>query len=299
MSTVRAAVDAGITLIDVAPAYGDGEAERVIGEAFHGQLPPGVRIATKVALFARWSSVRAQLTAQPVSRKVLVAVVERILTESLARLRMSYVDLLFVHDPLIAGDPDPDAQGLSRRQFSDDVRPILTEMVAAGRIGAWGMSATGDARTVIAVLDDDVPPAVAQIEANLLRASAATRRGADQEPGQMELIAAAGRRGVGVMGIRPTESGALTDAFDRPVDDASAAAFRRAAPFRQLATELGVRPAVLAHRYALTIPGVSTVTLGVKNRHELREALEAESAGALSGEIVDRIHAAIVPPATA
>src|ERR671930_2409084 len=47
VATVREAVDAGITLLDVAPRYGDGEAERVVGEAFGGRLPPGVRVSTK------------------------------------------------------------------------------------------------------------------------------------------------------------------------------------------------------------------------------------------------------------
>jgi aryl-alcohol dehydrogenase-like predicted oxidoreductase len=47
VATVREAVDAGITLLDLAPRYGDGEAERVIAEAFAGQLPTGVKITTK------------------------------------------------------------------------------------------------------------------------------------------------------------------------------------------------------------------------------------------------------------
>src|SRR4051794_15980748 len=47
VATVRTAVDAGVTLLDVAPSYGDGEAERVVGEAFDGRLPAGVRISTK------------------------------------------------------------------------------------------------------------------------------------------------------------------------------------------------------------------------------------------------------------
>src|SRR6185436_19097463 len=49
-ATVRAAVDAGITLLDVAPGYGRGEAERVVGAAFGGRLPDGVRVGTKVML---------------------------------------------------------------------------------------------------------------------------------------------------------------------------------------------------------------------------------------------------------
>jgi len=44
VATVRAAVDSGITLLDMAPRYGDGEAELVIGDAFEGRLPGGIRI---------------------------------------------------------------------------------------------------------------------------------------------------------------------------------------------------------------------------------------------------------------
>jgi aryl-alcohol dehydrogenase-like predicted oxidoreductase len=291
VATVHAAVDAGITLIDVAPSYGNGEAERTVGEAFGGRVPPGVRIATKVALFARWSSVRSQVVGQRVTRAELAPLVHRILSESQANLQTSFVDVLFVHDPLIAGNETPDSLGISLQQYAE-VASIMADLVAAGRIGAWGMSATGDAQTVIAALHSDPPPAVAQVEANVLRSTAATAADA-RSPGQTELIAAAGRRGVGVMGIRPTESGALTDGFDRPVDAEATASFTRAAPFRQLATELGMRPAVLAHRYALTIPGISTVTLGVKNRDELRDALAAEIDGPLPDDMVDRIHAAI------
>src|SRR5262249_61951779 len=47
VATVREAVEAGITFLDVAPSYGNGEAERVIGEAFGGRLAEGVRASTK------------------------------------------------------------------------------------------------------------------------------------------------------------------------------------------------------------------------------------------------------------
>ena len=39
ISTVHAAVDAGITLFDLAPSYGAGRAEEVVGAAFDGKLP--------------------------------------------------------------------------------------------------------------------------------------------------------------------------------------------------------------------------------------------------------------------
>ena len=50
IATVHTAVERGITLFDMAPAYGNGEAESVVGAAFEGRLPAGVRVTTKQRL---------------------------------------------------------------------------------------------------------------------------------------------------------------------------------------------------------------------------------------------------------
>src|SRR5215471_1453359 len=50
VATVHDAVAAGIHLIDLAPRYGDGKAEEVVGEAFRGRLPAGVRVTSKCNL---------------------------------------------------------------------------------------------------------------------------------------------------------------------------------------------------------------------------------------------------------
>src|SRR5258707_13011398 len=50
IATVHAAVAAGITLLDLAPRYGEGKAELVVGEAFGGRLPHGVRVTSKCLL---------------------------------------------------------------------------------------------------------------------------------------------------------------------------------------------------------------------------------------------------------
>ena len=71
--------------------------------------------------------------------------------------------------------------------------------------------------------------------------------------------------------------------------------YRRAAPFRALAREVGESAAAPAHRYALSIPGVATVILGVKNRTELRECLAAAERGPLDPRLVARIDAAVKP----
>ena len=55
VATVREAVDSGIDVLDLAPSYGNGEAETVIGDAFNGSLPSGVRITTKCRVGRRSS----------------------------------------------------------------------------------------------------------------------------------------------------------------------------------------------------------------------------------------------------
>jgi aryl-alcohol dehydrogenase-like predicted oxidoreductase len=91
------------------------------------------------------------------------------------------------------------------------------------------------------------------------------------------------------------QAGALTDTFDRevPGDHPERLDYQRSAPFRALAQEIGESPASLAHRYALSMAGVATVVLGVKNRTELRECLTAEARGVLDPELMARIDAAV------
>jgi hypothetical protein len=83
-------------------------------------------------------------------------------------------------------------------------------------------------------------------------------------------MAAARANRVGVMGIRAVQAGALTAAIDRPLptDHPEVRDYERAAGFRRLSAELGDDPAVLAHRYALSLD-IDTLVLGVKNRQEL------------------------------
>jgi aryl-alcohol dehydrogenase-like predicted oxidoreductase len=56
---------------------------------------------------------------------------------------------------------------------------------------------------------------------------------------------------------------------------------------------MGISPAQLAHQYALSMPGVETVVLGVKNREELAECLAAEAAPDIEEALVRRIDAAV------
>ncbi len=273
VATVKAAVDLGITFLDAAPTYGDGKAEDVIGKAFGGKLPDGVRVSTKCRLGnPRPEDVLARLRTS--------------LDDSLARMKLERVDLFFLHNMIVADGDD----GTSRTLFVDAVIPAFEILMKESRIGAWGITGIGVPDAILETIESDPPPQAIQAITNLLDSAGALQR--FEGPAKpREIAASAHRRGVGIMGIRAVQAGALTSEFDRQLSDGhpDMADYRRAEPFRELCNELGESPAAVAHRYALSMDEIATIVLGVKNRAELLECVEAESKGRLAPEVMARI----------
>jgi aryl-alcohol dehydrogenase-like predicted oxidoreductase len=284
LSTLHAAIDGGIDLLDAAPGYRNCEA--FIGEAFGGRLPAGVKVTTKHALgTVAPADVAPRLTAS--------------LEASLAAMRLPRVDLFFLHTN-IASDgftyavtPERQDQMSTRWSlYEAEVVPAMEQLKAAGKIGAWGITGIGVPDAILRAIERRPGPAAVQAIANLMDSPGALNRwGGPARPRQ--IIAAAKAAGLGVMGIRAVQAGALTDAFDRSTSPNSPDTrdYDRAAPFRALCAEWGETPAYVAHRYALGIDGVDTVVLGVKNQAELAECLAAESAGPLEPDRVAKVDA--------
>ena len=273
VATVKAAVDWGITFLDAAPTYGDGKAEDVIGEAFGGKLPDGVRVSTKCRLGnPRPEDVLARLRTS--------------LDDSLARMKLERVDLFFLHNMIVADGDD----GTSRTLFVDAVIPAFEILMKESRIGAWGITGIGVPEAILETIKSDQPPQPLQAITNLLASAGALQR-LEGPAKPREIAASAHRRGVGIMGIRAVQAGALTSEFDRQLSEGhpDMADYRRAEPFRELCNELGESPAAVAHRYALSMDEIATIVLGVKNRAELLECVEAESKGRLAPEVMARI----------
>ncbi|MEU4163732.1 aldo/keto reductase [Actinoplanes sp. NPDC026670] len=137
-------------------------------------------------------------------------------------------------------------------------------------------------------------PDTAQIVVNALDQSGDLWiHGDGVRPDNAGLVRAAASAGITVTAIRAVAAGSLADALDRsvPADHPAAVDFARAAPFRALAASFGESAASLAHRYALSVPGVTTVILGVKNRTELAECLAAEARGPLTADELKAISA--------
>ena len=266
VATVRAALDAGITMLDVAPTLGPGEAESVVGVALGGTIPDGVLISTKVELpeeSADELTIRDSLRA------------------SLERLRVEHVDLFLLHSQLAPDDGPSAPRTLTVRTFREVVRPAFERLVGDGLIRAWGLTGVGHPRALTEILAEEPRPAAVQCVANALDLSGDMWIfGPDEPPDNPGVRAAAVDAGVPVMGIRAVAAGSLADALDRdvPADHPAARDYEAAAGFRRRAAEEGVSAAFLAHRHALSIPDLATVVLGVKNRDELAECLAAEAA---------------------
>nr|WP_295890595.1 aldo/keto reductase [uncultured Devosia sp.] len=282
VATLRHAVDTGIDLIDAAPGYKICEA--MIGRAFEGRLPRGVRVTTKYGLNSPpagevYDRFRASLEA------------------SLKAMRLERVDMFLLHSEIRPDDfeyptaqPPRDERSTRLSLYREAVVPAFARLVDEGLIGHWGITGINHAAATIDALSSGPLPAAVQAIANLLD-SPGEMNGTGLAPQPRSVIAAAKAAGVGVMGVRAVQAGALTSGLDRADNSPTAADFRRAAPYRDLCAAWGEDPSIVAHRYALGIAGVDTLVLGVKNVAELDAALVAERRGLLEAEQVAAIEA--------
>ena len=288
LATVRLAADSGINFFDMAPMYGKGEAESVMGQAFADGLSKDVHLTTKYML------------GDCPEDKIFTAL-SNSLDESCARMGRDYIDVFVLHGFVIADGWSDGRQArilpviaVPMSKYQNAVIPAFERLKASGRIGAWGVTAASAQNENLAVVGATERPDVVQCIANALDSSGSMAL-IDETPGPREVIAKAADAGIGVMGIRAVAAGSLTQAIDREVHPKSAELkdFHRSAGFRALAQSRGVSPAYLAHSYALSMPGVDTLVLGVKNQAELIECLEAEATAPMSAELVAAVDASV------
>ncbi|HKJ92776.1 MAG TPA: aldo/keto reductase [Longimicrobiales bacterium] len=120
VATVHAALSHGITLIDTAPAYGQGASEEVVGRALAERgRRDDVVIATKVGL--EWDDA-----GEP-HRNASPERVREEIEDSLRRLQTDYIDIYQVHWP------DPDVP-------LEDTAAELEKLRDEGKIRAIGVS---------------------------------------------------------------------------------------------------------------------------------------------------------------
>ncbi|KRC86017.1 General stress protein 69 [compost metagenome] len=98
VDAIRASLDAGVRLIDTAPAYGLGHAESLVGTALKGRRQDAV-IATKCGLV--WHTQQGahffDEAGKPVHRHLGRDSIFHEVEQSLGRLRTDYIDLYITH----------------------------------------------------------------------------------------------------------------------------------------------------------------------------------------------------------
>jgi aryl-alcohol dehydrogenase-like predicted oxidoreductase len=128
IAAIQASLDAGVTLIDTAPAYGLGRSEEIVGKALAGRRDKAV-IATKCGLV--WHTQKGghffDQDGKPVHRYLGRDAIVHEVEQSLRRLGTDYIDLYITH-------------------WQDPTTPIaetvaaLEELKKAGKIRAIGAS---------------------------------------------------------------------------------------------------------------------------------------------------------------
>lgn len=114
---LTAAAAGGINHFDTAPSYGAGHGERRLGLFLKGRDPDTTVVSTKVG---------TNLVDGQVVRGFDRALIERSFADSLRRLGVERVDILYLHGPQ-PGD------------LTDDLFRFVEEQKATGRIGLAGM----------------------------------------------------------------------------------------------------------------------------------------------------------------
>ncbi|MFC1464945.1 MAG: aldo/keto reductase [Candidatus Brachytrichaceae bacterium NZ_4S206] len=126
ITTIHHALERGITLLDTAPFYANGQSEIRVGLALRGIPRDRFLISTKVG----WLPDPDHIGQQGVGERSYTRdAVLRSVEGSLKRLGLSHLDIVHVHDPE-AGD--------YRAQIMDEAYPTLLDLKAQGVIRAIG-----------------------------------------------------------------------------------------------------------------------------------------------------------------
>jgi aryl-alcohol dehydrogenase-like predicted oxidoreductase len=245
-----AAWAAGITTFDTADAYGGGRSETAIGRWIASRKPDGLVLTTK--------------TFNPMDEGedhgLAPARIRRQLESSLRRLGVERVDLYLCHD----WDPDVPVA---------ETAGALDELVAAGKIGAYGLSNVTGAQLREALGAGDFR--WVQNSYSLL----------DREA-EREVLPLCREHGLGFTPFGPLAGGWLTGKYRRGAPPPQGSRMTlRPEPYEHLRTDAvfdaleGLErqgdPATLALAWLLAQPGVTAVVVGPRRPEHLQPALAA------------------------
>lgn len=256
---IRAAFEAGVNFFDNAEVYASGLSEKIMGEAIKEFRREDLVISTK--LF--WGGKGINDTG--LSWKHLMEGIN----QSLKRMGLDYVDLLFCHRP------DPSTP------IEETVR-AMDLIVRSGKAFYWGTSEWSRSQIEeahqIANRLNCIPPAMEQPEYNLFN-----RVKVEEEFAPLyELY------GMGTTIWSPLEQGILTGKYQKgiPQDSRfsnhpqlagrlSSDKIAKVASLKQISDQLGCTLAQFAIAWCLKNPHVSSVITGASNVRQVQENMKA------------------------
>ncbi|WP_194894810.1 aldo/keto reductase [Catenulispora pinisilvae] len=285
---VHAALDAGITTIDTADGYSNGESEEILGKALADGRRDEVILAVKFGV-----SFGGDPNHRGGSRRWITRAVEG----SLRRLGTDYIDLYQL------GAPDPSTD-------IDETLGALTDLVRAGKIRSFGASKVPASQIVEAQWVAD-RRGFGRMRSEQAPYSILTRAV------EYDLLPTAARHGLGVLAYSPLAGGWLSGKYrtgaqisgpGSPARARSAAAYDATAPANAakfaaadalgtLADEAGLTLVQLATAFATRHPAVSSAIIGPRTMEHLEGYLAADGVE-LSADVLDRIDRIVRPGET-
>ncbi len=238
---VHQAVDCGINLFDVSPYYGETLAESRLGEALAGRRDKIV-LSTKCG---RYGKDNFDFSAERISKSI---------DESLLRLRTGYVDLLLAHDVEFG----------SVEQIVAETIPALREIQRAGKarfIGITGYN-LGTLRAIASRAPVDA--ILSYCRYNLMVT--------DMD----ELLTPFAReQSIGLINASPLHMGLLSGYGTPEWHPAPQQVKQVGKRVSELCKEQGLDPAVVALRFCLDHPYVSSTLVGMTSARQVIDNLRA------------------------
>jgi D-threo-aldose 1-dehydrogenase len=269
--TLRCAWEGGLRLFDTAPLYGRGLSERRMGAFLRDKPRDAFVLSTKVG---RLLTPAGQAVDGGAYEDVLPFEVRydysadgarRSLEDSLTRLRLDYVDIVYIHD--IGADTHGPEQPRRYREALEGAYPALAGLRAQGVVRAIGLG-VNDWRVCADFLRDADPDC-------FLLAGRYTLL--EQEPLAGGLLAECERRGVSLIVGGALNSGILASG---PVPGATydykpapPSILARVAALESAAHEHGIPLAAAALQFPLAHRAVASIMVGARRPGEVADNL--------------------------
>lgn len=242
---VRTAVDNGVNYIDTAPWYGQGKSETILGRVLPHLPRADFYVATKVGRYERDVAKMFDFSAE----RTLASV-----DESLARLRLPYVDVIQVHDVEFAPSVDV---------VVGETLPALQKVKESGKARYIGVTGYP-----LEVLADVVRRSPVHIDLVLSYC-----RYSLNDTALLDYLPFFAERGVAVVSASPLSMGLLTDRGPpswHPATDEIKGACAAAASY---ARERGVDVSRLALHFALENDAIPVTLVSTASASNMRANL--------------------------